>query len=215
MKKRTRIILALDVINEARALTVAEKVLDYVDAIKINWPLILATGPHIITEMARLAPVICDFKLADIPNTNRLIAQRAFQLGASGIIVHGFAGRDSVAAVVHEARGKEVFLVTEMSHPGGEEFTASLADRLATLAVEVGATGIIAPATRPERIARLRSLIGDKLILSPGVGFQGGSATEALRNGADFIIIGRSIYEDKDPAGAARRFLEEIQNAFL
>jgi orotidine-5'-phosphate decarboxylase len=207
MRKGTRLVLALDEIDVVKALSVAEKVRDQVDAIKINWPLLLAGGPGMITKLSHLSPVICDFKVADIPNTNRLIAEQAFSLGASGIIVHGFVGHDSVQAVVDAAKGKDVFVVTEMSHPGGKEFTAPAADRLARLALEAKATGVIAPATRPERIAHIRTLIGNMLILSPGVGAQGGSAAEALRHGADFVIVGRSIYEDPDPRAAALRIV--------
>jgi orotidine-5'-phosphate decarboxylase len=213
MLSSSRLILALDETNPDKALAVAEKVSDQVDAIKINWPLILSGGPEMIGKLARLAPVICDFKVADIPNTNRLIAEEAFRRGASGIIVQGFVGHDSAKAVVEVAKGKDVFIVTEMSHPGGKEFTAPLADRLAKLAVEVGATGVIAPATRPERIAHVRSIVGRLLILSPGVGVQGGSAADAVKQGADYVIVGRSIYGDPDPRAAALSVVTEIESA--
>ena len=88
-----------------------------------------------------------------------------------------------------------------------------VADQLAKLAVEVGATGVIAPATRPERIAHVRSIVGNLLILSPGVGAQGGSAVEAVRQGADYVIVGRSIYSDPDPQAAARGVAREIESA--
>ncbi len=211
MLRSTRLILALDETNPKKAMAVAEKVKDHVDAIKINWPLVLSGGPGTITNLSDLAPVICDFKVADIPNTNRLIAEEAFRRGASGIIVQGFVGHDSARAVVEAAKGKDVFVVTEMSHPGGKEFTSPMADQLAKLAVEVGATGVIAPATRPERIAHVRKIVGELLILSPGVGAQGGSAADALRNGADYIIVGRSIYGDTDPLRAAMSVADEIK----
>ena len=62
------------------------------------------------------------------------------------------------------------------------------------MALEVGATGVVAPATRPEDVARVKSLIGDLEIISPGVGAQGGDSKETIRAGADFIIVGRGIY---------------------
>jgi orotidine-5'-phosphate decarboxylase len=213
MLRSTRLILALDETDTAKALAIAEKVMGKVDAIKINWPLVLSGGPEMITKLSRLAPVICDFKVADIPNTNRLIAEEAFRRGASGIIIHGFAGHDSAKAVVEAAKGKDVFVVTEMSHPGGKEFTAPMAEQLAKLAVEVGASGVIAPATRPERIAHMRSIIGRLLILSPGVGAQGGSASDAIRHGADYVIVGRSIYGDPDPRAAASALVNDIKSA--
>ncbi len=213
MRKGTGVILALDVTDEGKAMTVAEGVKDLVAAIKVNWPLVLATSPQIVTRLAKLAPVICDFKVADIPNTNRLIAEQVARLGASGLIVQGFPGRDSVRACVEAARGVEVFVVTEMSHPGGVEFTGPVADGIARFAREEGAAGIIAPATRPERVRELRSIVGNLLILSPGVGAQGGSAAEAIRNGADFVIAGRSIYQSADPRGSAERLVEEVRRS--
>ena len=213
MLRSTRLILALDETDAWKALAIAENVMGQVDAIKINWPLVLSGGPEMITRLSKLAPVICDFKVADIPNTNRLIAEEAFRRGASGIIVQGFVGHDSAKAVVEVAKGKDVFIVTEMSHPGGREFTAPMADQLAKLAVEVDATGVIAPATRPERIAHVRSIVGKLLILSPGVGAQGGSAADAIRHGADYVIVGRGIYGDPDPSAAANKVVEDIISA--
>jgi orotidine-5'-phosphate decarboxylase len=210
MRSRTRLILALDEIREDKAISVVERVRDYADAIKINWPLVLSTSPGIITRISKLSDVICDFKVADIPNTNRLIVQQAVALGASGVIVHGFTGRDSVKAAVEAARGAEVFVVTEMSHPGGEEFTAPVAERLAELAVECGASGVIAPATRPERIRVIRGIVGRLKILSPGVGAQGGTAADGIANGADSVIVGRSIYNAQDPRDAARSVCEQV-----
>ena len=71
-----------------------------------------------ITRLARLAPVICDFKIADIPNTDRLIVEQVRKRGASGVIVHAFTGTDSLRAAVDEAGDLDVLVVTEMSHPG-------------------------------------------------------------------------------------------------
>jgi orotidine-5'-phosphate decarboxylase len=211
MRARTRLVLALDETNPARALRVAELVGGQVDAIKVNWPLVLSAGPAIITELSSKAPVLCDFKVADIPNTNYLITEQAVRLGASGIICQGFAGSDSVRAVVEAAGKADVFVVTEMSHPGGREFTAPVADRLAKLALDSGATGVIAPATRPERIAAIRAIVGRLLILSPGVGAQGGDAAQAIKAGADLVIVGRAIYNDPDPSRAAERIADDIK----
>jgi len=211
MQKKNRVILALDVTSRADALRVVEAVKGHVDAIKINWPLILATGPDIIREMSRVKDVICDFKIADIPNTNKLIVEQAMSRGATAVICHGFTGDDSVKACVDAAKG-QVFVVTEMSHPGGKQFTAPVADELAALAKSAGARGIVAPATRPERIAALRKIIGSLEIISPGVGAQGGKASDAIRAGADYIIVGRAIYDAPDPGGAAKALADEVKD---
>ncbi len=60
-----------------------------------------------------------------------------------------------------------VFVLTEMSHPGAERFSAPIAEEIARMAVKLGATGIIAPATRPERVKRLREIVGNLCIASP------------------------------------------------
>jgi orotidine-5'-phosphate decarboxylase len=212
VQKKNRIILALDVTSRADAVRVVEAVKDYVDAVKIGWPLILAVGPDIIGEIAKNKDVICDLKIADIPNTNRLIVEQAMKRGASAVIAHGFTGDDSVKACIDAAKG-QVFVLTEMSHPGAKQFTAPVADKLAALAKSVGARGIVAPATRPERIAELRKIIGDLEIISPGVGVQGGRASDALKAGADYIIVGRAIYEAPDPKAAAKALADEVKQS--
>jgi orotidine-5'-phosphate decarboxylase len=211
--KNSRLILALDETDRKKAVGVAEAVGDIVDAIKINYPLVLSCGIDLVYELSKSSAVICDFKVADIPNTNRLIVEQAVRLGASGVIVHGFVGHDSVEACVKAAEGADVFVVTEMSHPGGVEFTAKIADQLVALAQESGARGIIAPATRPGRLAEIRSMAKDLLILTPGVGAQGGTAADAITAGADYIIVGRSIYKAEDPKAAAEQLAKEIKTA--
>lgn len=214
MKKQTRLILALDVTSKARALNLAGQLSPYFDAIKIGYPLILSAGLGIVKDVSACAPVITDLKIADIPHTNRLICEAALQAGASGIIAHAFPGKDSLAACAASAadHGADLFVVTEMSHPGAELFMTPLAERMARLAVDVGAAGVVAPATRPERIERIRSIIGTRTIISPGVGAQGGSASKALGAGADYIIVGRSVYEADDPATAAEMVLSELSD---
>jgi orotidine-5'-phosphate decarboxylase len=81
----SRLVLALDETDPARALEIAKLVSPFVAKIKINYPLVLSAGLGIVTEISKFCPVICDFKVADIPNTNRLISEAVFEAGASGI----------------------------------------------------------------------------------------------------------------------------------
>lgn len=214
MRKNSRLILALDVTEREKALAIAGEVSGVVDAIKVNYPLVLATGLSIVDRLDRFAPVICDFKVADIPNTNSLIVRNIMKHKASGVIVHGFVGSDSVRACVETASGKlEVFVVTEMSHPGAVEYLAPLGEGMAKMAVDAGASGVVAPATRPDRVAAIRKVVGDLKIISPGVGAQGGSATDAIRAGADYVIVGRQIYASGEPAKVAKSLADEIKGA--
>jgi orotidine-5'-phosphate decarboxylase len=212
MRRDTRLILALDVISRARALYLVQTLKDYFDAIKIGYPLILSVGPWIIKDISSIAPVIADLKIADIPNTNKLICEAVLEKGAIGLIAHAFPGLDSLQACADCAKshGAELFVVTEMSHPGADLFMAPIFKDLTELALEVDAAGVVAPATKPDRIKLIRSIIGGKTIISPGIGAQGGSPSAALEAGADYLIAGRSIIEAENPAISAERLLSEI-----
>jgi len=205
----TELILALDVPDRERAVAIARACAPHIDAIKIGYPLVLSAGLGITRLLSGLSlPLIADFKVADIPNTNRLIADLVFSAGFSGIICHAFTGRDSVQSCVDSAHnnGGTCLVVAEMSHPGATEFFhGGVAEHLAQVAIACKADGIIAPATRPERAKKLRSIIGTKKIYAPGIGIQGGDI-RAVAGIVDGIIVGRAIYESDDPAAAAKDF---------
>lgn len=215
MRRETGLILALDVTSGTKALEIAKELRDTVDAIKVGYPLVLSAGLDIIKKVRKNAPVIADFKVADIPNTSSLICERAFESGANGIIVQGFAGRDSLESCVAVAKKYcgEVYAVVEMSHPGALSFFQPVAEKMAVMAKTCKADGIVAPATRPERVKKLKKLAAPLKVLCPGVGAQGGSAGEVIRAGADWVIAGRAIYEARNPRVAAEKMIEEIKNA--
>jgi orotidine-5'-phosphate decarboxylase len=214
MKQNTRLILALDVVDRNAALSILEETVQYLDAVKVGYPLVLGAGLDIISEIGDIAPVIADFKVADIPNTDRLILEHAYRAKASGVIVHAFTGWDSLTACVEEANkwNRDVFAVTEMSHPGAADFLAGAAENMAIMAVRCKVTGVIAPATRPWQVRRIRETVGDLTVISPGVGIQGGSAGDTIRAGADYVIVGRGIYQSGYPAGAAKKIADEISS---
>lgn len=205
--RRTGLVVAIDLQDLQRAASVAGEVAPFADAVKVGYPTVLAAGLGCVRTLAEASrlPVICDFKVADIPPVAGAIARQALAAGARSVICQAFAGRDSVAAVAEACRehGALPIAVVEMSHEGGREFTGPNAEALLNAALAGGARGIVAPATRPERIAALRVRAGAVLIFSPGAGAQGGSPKEAARAGADFVIVGRSVVEARDPARAA------------
>ena len=205
----TELILALDVTVKKKALAIAHACAPHLDAIKLGYPLILSCGLSLAQDLEDEGlPIIADFKVADIPNTNRLIAEQVFDAGFSAIICHGFTGKDAVQVCVDTASdyGGACFVVAEMSHPGATEFfTRDIPERIARLAIDCGADGIIAPATRPERIHALRTIVGNRKILSPGIGVQGGDA-DAVATLVDGIIVGRAIYDTDNPGESAERF---------
>ncbi|KAF5040258.1 Orotidine 5'-phosphate decarboxylase [anaerobic digester metagenome] len=205
----TELILSLDVTDRRRAVAIAESCAPFIDAIKVGYPLVLAAGLSIVGDLSGVGlPLVADFKVADIPNTNRLICEAVFSAGFDAVIAHGFVGGDAAQACVEVAHnhGGAAYIVAEMSHPGATEyFHGGVAERLAALAVACRADGIIAPATRPDRIGRLREIVGERTIYSPGVGAQGGDLDTVARL-VDGVIVGRSIYEAEDPGAEAERF---------
>ena len=215
MNIKNNIILAMDLMDLKEAEKVCESINEYIDTIKIGYPLTLAEGLSTIGFFKDNFDykVICDYKVADIPATNEKIANQTFDAGADAIICHGFVGSDSVDACKTSAEdhGGEVFLLTEMSHPGAIKFLQPNADEIARMGVEMGITNYVAPSTRPERLSEIRDIVGkDAFMISPGVGTQGGDPRETLKY-SNALIIGRSIYNAEDPEKATKDIVDSIQ----
>ncbi|WP_405322642.1 orotidine-5'-phosphate decarboxylase [Methanobrevibacter sp.] len=215
MNIKNNIILAMDLMDLNEAERVCESINEYIDTIKIGYPLTLAEGLSTIGFFKEKFDykVICDYKVADIPATNQKIADQTFDAGADAIICHGFVGSDSVDACKTSAEdhGGEVFLLTEMSHPGAIKFLQPNADEIARMGVEMGITNYVAPSTRPERLSEIRDIVGkDAFMISPGVGTQGGDPRETLKY-SNALIIGRSIYNAEDPQKATKDIVDSIK----
>lgn len=213
MNIKNNLILALDVTNKDKALEICKQVKPYINTIKIGYPLTLAEGLKIIKIIKDEfnANIICDYKVADIDATNSKICDLTFDAGADAIICHGFVGSDSVRACLDSANdhGKEIFLLTEMSHPGAKMFLQKDAEAIAKMGVDMGITNYVAPATRLDRLSKIRDIAGDDAcIISPGVGKQGGDAKKTLEF-ASAIIVGRSIYESDNPALVCEKIIKD------
>ncbi len=194
-------------------------------------------------------PVIYDAKRGDIGNTATKYAEAAFdELGVDAITVAPYMGRDSVEPFARYA-DKGVFLLARTSNatagdfqdlpiaPPGSYFlpgamglkeTRPLYHHVATKAMEwnreFGNLGLVAGATYPDELAKLRSVCGDGVpLLIPGVGAQGGDARTSLAKGADknghfaLVNVGRAILQAGKGAdwkahakAAAERFAKEL-----
>ena len=109
-------------------------------------------------------------------------------------------------------------MLVYMSNPGAQAFYSLMTNQVyrepkpifelfTEMAVQRGAHGVIVGATTPAVISRVRELAGPELlILSPGVGAQGGDVKNALEAGSNYLIVGRSIYNSRDPRTAARDY---------
>lgn len=215
MKVKNKIILAMDLMDLNHALEVTEQVSDYIDTVKIGYPLALSEGLECFSIFKEnfSCQVIADFKVADIPETNKKICQATLDAGADAVIVHGFVGSDSVTACheVAQDTGKDIFLLTEMSHPGAEMFLKGVSDNIAQMGVELGIKNYVAPSTRLDRLGEIRKIVGkDSFVISPGVGTQGGDPSKTLKY-ADALIVGRSIYLSENPETAVQSIIDSIK----
>lgn len=139
-------------------------------------------------------PVILDAKLADIDVSNSRKARFYFNKGYDALTAHAFQGKEAVRPIIELSRKlrRGVFLVAGMTS-AGNLFTAKQTEETVEIVKELGATGVIAPGNDYVRLAMIRKQLGhDKLILSPGIGVQGGDANKVLLH-SDFVMIGRSI----------------------
>ena len=216
MKFKNKIILALDTEEEKETYNVLNDVTEHLNTIKIGYPLTLSLEPQIIKKIKEEygVQIIADFKVADIDATNEKIVTTTLNWGADAIIVHGFTGEDSVQACQKAAQklDKEIFLLTEMSHPGADKFLKPVSLEIAKMGVELGITNYVAPATKLDRLEKIREVVGkDSTIISPGVGTQGGSAKETLKY-ANAAIIGRSIYNSPKPKEALEDIINSIKD---
>lgn len=215
MEVKNKIILSLDILHFESAQAIVKNVSNYIDTIKIGYPLVLSEGIQSITTFKEKSDlkVIADFKVADIPETNKKITDLTFQAGADAIIVQGFVGEDSAQACLDSADkyGKEVFLLTEMSHPGAEQFIQAVSEDIARMGVKIGVKNFVAPSNRLERLEKIRKIVGKRsFIISPGVGVQGGNPGDTLQF-ADALIIGRTIYTAKDPKNVLKSIIDGIE----
>lgn len=205
-RPNTRIIIALDCEDKAQSFSVMDECNDLIDVIKVNYPLILNEGLSIISELKEKynKPILADFKIADAPVTNNRIAKLAKNAGADAIMVHAIVGTDAIYEIKYETDNQlGIFIVTELTHPGGLEFTRKYSSDAAKLCLTMDCCGIQAPGTRPDQVRVLRSIVGiDKTIIACGVGAQGGNFGEVIEAGADYAIIGRAIYSSNNPRAA-------------
>jgi len=220
----SRLILSLDEKDYAKAMYATKACAPYITAVKVHPEMPLywkKSHAEAVSEIRKACanggnngnvPVILDAKLADIDSSNQMKSSYYYDAGFDAIICHGFSGQDAVAAVVSEARkrNKAVFLLVSMTSKGNL-FGLREAVRLCKMAKDTGVDGIVAPGNDYERLAVARKIIGpDALIISPGIGKQGGDSAKAIAAGCDFFIVGRSIIESADPAKAAKELYDSV-----
>ncbi len=225
-----RIIVPLDVPEANSALALAEAVAPHVGAVKVGLELFNAVGPAIFAQLhARGARVFYDAKLHDIPNTVAGAVRAAARHGLWMLNVHASGGAEMMAAAARAAGEADrpplliaVTVLTSLDAFGLLEVGVAASPReqvvrLAQLARDSGLDGVVAS---PLEAAAVREACGDGfLIVTPGVRPAGAAVqdqkrvatpAEAVRNGADYLVIGRPITQAPDPAAAAAAIAEEL-----
>jgi orotidine-5'-phosphate decarboxylase len=226
-KPPERIIVALDVPSAEEALALVRRLTPHPGLFKIGLQLYTAAGPEIVRQVRDLGGrLFLDLKLHDIPNTVGRAVESASSLGVEMLTLHLSGGRSMIEAAVRCAQ-KEILLLGVTVLTSSDEATlretgvnSSVQEqvlRLAQLGIESGISGFVAS---PHEVGALRSAHGMKIkIVTPGIR-PGGSTTgdqkrvttpaEALRAGADFLVIGRPITGAPDPRAALDRILADV-----
>ncbi len=236
-KQAKRLIVALDVPTLHEAADLARQLAPYVAAVKIGSQLFTAEGPRAVSAMSALdLRVFLDLKFHDIPNTVAGAVASAKSLGVWMLNVHCSGGPAMLSAAARAAaeaapKGSRplVLGVTVLTSLDEANLRTTLGTvrtlrdqvrHLARKAQEAGLDGVVAS---PQDVADIREVCGASfLVVTPGVrpaeadaGDQRRVLTpgQAIRAGADYVVVGRPILAAKDPVGTARRIAEECRAA--
>ena len=234
---KERLVLALDVDDFKKAEELVGKLSDYVGVFKIGSQLFTAEGAKVVNMVnKRGGKVFLDLKFHDIPNTVARAAEVATKLGVYIFNVHTSGGYEMMRAAA-EASEKislalgirkplilGVTLLTSINRDilekeiGIKKKLEEQVVHLAKLAKAAGLDGVVASSWE---IKEIRKVCGeDFVILTPGIRPTGKSFDdqkrimtpgEAIKLGADFLVIGRPIRNASNPAEAAKEILREME----
>lgn len=235
---RARLAVALDLPDHAALLAMARRVAPEAGILKLGLEAFVAEGPSLVRTLVESgAGVFLDLKLHDIPNTVSRAAAAAVRTGASIVNCHAAGGTEMMKAFGEGARAAAakaglktpkliaVTILTSLDAAavravGLEGSPREAALRLAILAKESGLDDVVCS---PEEIETIRAACGgDFLLVVPGVRPRGEAAgdqrrvatpSDAIRAGADLLVVGRPITGASDPAAAARAIVAEIAAA--
>jgi orotidine-5'-phosphate decarboxylase len=227
---RSRLIVALDVPDRPAALRLVEQLSGHVGCFKIGPEIFIREGPGLVEEIRdRGEKIFLDLKLHDIPNTVGGAVRSACRLGVHMLTVHASGGTHMLAIASQEAQsfGSPPLLlaVTALTSLPEKEiqrlgFSGSIqhwVEKLAELAYSSGIPGVVASS---KELSQLRRKFQDTLqFVVPGIRPSGtdvqdqartATPVEAIRAGANYIVVGRPILQASDPVKAADAIVEEI-----
>lgn len=225
-----RIIFALDFDDVKKAKDYVILLEDYTNFFKVGLQLFISQGPDFIRWLTdRGNSVMLDLKLYDIPQTVMLAIREISQLNVKFTTIH------CVRQVIDAAKKSKgdllkVLGVTVLTSMTSDDLVSmgirdlSIEDVVLMRAKEAmigGCDGIVAS---PREVSYLRKHLGDEpIIVTPGVRLSNDNETsdqkriatpyEAIRNGADYLVVGRPIRDAKDPVRAISDIIDEIKSA--
>ncbi len=183
---------------------------------KVGLPLVVKEGVRGLKDVVSVMStelVIADLKLADIGYVMSLITKAVAGAGVNTVIAHAFVGAEGALSELSRTcseLGIKLVLVTFMSHPGAGRVMKKVFSDLLSIVKEVGAWGVVLPATMPEVVRAGREYLGSSVkIMAPGVGVQGAAPGDALCAGADYEIVGRLITRAKNPIKVALEVIKK------
>ena len=220
------IIVALDVESAGAARALVARIGPRVNFYKVGLELYTASGMAIVKQLlGEGKQVFLDLKMYDIPETVARAVSVVSQTGVRFLTVHAVSSVMRAAVAARAGSKLQILGVTvltsfgpeDMDDPGYQGTVASLVERRARKAIELGVDGIVASpleAAAVRRIARPNTIIVTPGVRSAGMdaGDQRRVATpaQAILDGADYLVIGRQITRAADPAAAVDRILMEL-----
>lgn len=231
-KRTDRLIVALDEGGFNETIELLDRLIEArVRWFKVGKSLFTRHGPELIARIKerRGARVFLDLKYHDIPNTVAGAVEAAIGLGVDMTTLHalgGFKALEAARAARGSAPMKLIGVTVLTSHDSAELKSigfdlapARLVSRLASIAREAGLDGVVSSA---REVGAIKAAFGSEfLAVTPGIRDTSGqkndqarSATpeEAIKAGADYLVVGRPITKSPDPTLAARSILKRIES---
>ncbi|MDH4227078.1 MAG: orotidine-5'-phosphate decarboxylase [Deltaproteobacteria bacterium] len=231
-----RIIFPLDVPSGEEAVRLVGILKNHVGVYKIGLELFVKEGPSIIEAVRKESPsskIFLDMKFHDIPETVKRAERSAVSLGVDFITVHCEGGAELLRAAAKEAGNTVILGVTVLTSSSREDLLAmgmreELADpeklvlHKAKMAKDAGLGGVVCSGLE---VKKVKQAFGSSLItVTPGIRFADVNVAsddqkrivtpfDAIRDGADYIVVGRPIRDAKDPIEAADKVKTEIAKA--
>lgn len=208
-------ILALDVYDFAKAAKLVKDTSKYIDIFKVGPILFLQSGKEIIKMIKDNGKeVFLDLKFHDIPATVKRSVESARELGIYSLTVHSSGGEEMLKAAAAVENRPKIWAVTVLT---SQLTSPEEVIKRAKLAKDCGADGVI---SSPLEISLIKKECGKTFsVVTPGIRpakadddqKRVASPETAVKEGADFIVVGRPILEAPDPEEAAKNIFESIK----